>query len=150
MAAAFATTKDQRLFPMHERRSRMDRRGLNSKGVSKLAPVYHFCGSAAVHVGLIEYDVGSHMCWPGGQHMLLAVHQIAGVEGRQFKSMAVSDRIGGARFHAIAAENAAVGVDVVDLGVAFRAADAVLGGVFCGLDVGTIRWTRSGAQEAAD
>src|ERR1700687_1078392 len=114
---------------MHERRSRMARRRLNSKGVSKLAPVHHFCGSAAVHVGLIEYDVGSHVCWPGGQHLLLAVHQIAGVEGRQLKSMAVSNRVGGGTFHAIAAENAAVVIDVVDLGITFGATDAVLGSV---------------------
>src|SRR6202043_1013309 len=111
---------------MQERRSRMDRRGLKSKGVSKLAPVYHFCGSAAVHVGLIEYDVGPHVCWPGGQHLLLAVNQIAGVESRQLESMSMGNRIGRASLHAIAAENAAVVIDVVDLGVALGATDTLL------------------------
>src|SRR6201993_909208 len=102
---------------MHERRSRMDRRGLNSKGVSKLAPVHHFCGSAAVHVGLIEYNVGSHVCWPGGQHLLLAHHEIGSVETRQFESVSVRDSVGRTGLDTVSAKNAAVVVDVIDLGV---------------------------------
>src|ERR1700730_18141345 len=133
---------------MQERRSRMDRRGLKSKAVSTLAAVYHLCGSAAVHVGLIEYDVGSHVCWPGGEHLLLAVDQIAGVEGGQLKSVAVSDCIRGAGFNAVPAENAAVVIDVVNLGIALGAADTLLGGIFRGLDIDAIRGTISGAQEA--
>src|SRR6202040_1588807 len=121
--------------------------GLNLKAVAKSAPVYHLCGSAAVHVGLIEYDVGSHVCWPGGQHLLLAVNQVAGVKGRQLESVPVSDRVCRARFHAIAAENAAVVIDVVDLGVALGAADALFGSIFRSLDVDAIRGTIGGAQE---
>ena len=41
---------------------------------------HHLRGRPTVHVGLIENDVRSHVCWPGGQHLLLAHHQVGGVE----------------------------------------------------------------------
>ena len=80
--------------------------------------------------------------------MLLAVDQVAGTEGRQLKSMAVGDRIRRTRFHAIAAKNTAVVIDVVDFGIPFAAADAELVGILGGLDIDALGWARSGAQEA--
>src|ERR1700752_1005389 len=77
----------------------------------------------AIYVGLIEYHVGSHVCWPGGQHLLLAVNEIAGVEGRQFESVTMCDGIGWTRFDAVSAENRAVVIDVVNFGVALSSPD---------------------------
>src|SRR6266567_2052335 len=121
---------------------------MHSKSVSKLASRYHLRRCSTAHVGLVENDVGSHVCWPGGQHLLLTIDQVAGIEGRQLKSMPMGNRIRGARFHTIAAENAAVVIDVVNLRVALGATDAVLGGVFGGLDIDTIRRTCRRAQKA--
>src|SRR5579863_1739923 len=54
----------------------------SSRNLSRrLAPRHHLYRRPTVHVGLVEYDVGTHMCWPGGQHLLLAVDQVAGIEG---------------------------------------------------------------------
>ena len=120
----------------------------NSSGT--LTPRHHLRRSPAIHVGLIEHDVRSHVCWPGGQHLLLAVNQIAGVERRQLKSMPVRNRVGRASLHAISAKNAAVVIDVVNLGVALGAADAVFGGVVGGFDVDAVRGTVGGAEKAGD
>ena len=57
---------------------------------------------------------------------------------------------GGAGFHAIAAENAAVVVDVIDLGVALAAADAHLIGVFGGFDIDAVGRAGRRAQETGD
>jgi hypothetical protein len=113
-----------------------------------LTPRNHLLRSAAIHVGLIEYDVVSHMCWPGGQHLLLAVNQIARIKRRELKSMPVRNRIGRASLHAISAKNAPVVIDVVGFGVAFRTAHAMFGGIVGGLDVDAIRGTVGRAQEA--
>src|SRR5579862_7930514 len=51
----------------------------------------HFRWSSTIHIGLIEHYVGAHVCRPGGQHLLLAVNQIAGIERCQLKSMPVRD-----------------------------------------------------------
>ena len=132
---------------MHERRSRGP--ALVELAVaSKSAPRHHLRRRATIHVGLVEDDVGAHVCWPGGQHLLLAINQIAGIEGRQLKSVSVGDRIRRTRFHAVAAENAAVVIDVVDLGIALGATDAVLRRVLSGFDVDAVRWARRRAQEA--
>ena len=61
--------------------------------------------------------------------------------------MAVGDGVGGAGFHAIAAEDAAVVIDVVDLGVALAAADADLLGILGGFDVDAIGGTGRGAKK---
>ena len=118
--------------------------------LERLAPRHHFCRRPTIHVGLIEYDVGSHVCWPGGQHLLFAHHHIGGIEARQFESMAVRDRIRGTRLHAISAKNAAVVVDVIDLGVALRAADPILCRVIGCFDVNAIGRAVGRAQEAGD
>ena len=80
--------------------------------------------------------------------MLLAVNQVAGIERRQLKSVPVSDRVGRTSFDAVSAKDAAVVIDVVNLGVALCAANAISSGVFGGLDVNAIGWARSRAQKA--
>jgi len=88
------------------------------------------------------------MCWPGGQHLFLAIDQIRGIEGGNLKTVSVSDGIGWARFYAVPAKNAAVVIDVVNLCIAFGAADPMLGGVLRRLDVDAIRWASGRTQEA--
>src|SRR6266849_1370215 len=62
--------------------------------------------------------------------------------------MSVRDRVGRASFHAVSAKNAAVVIDVVNLGVPLRAAYATCGGIVGGLDVDAVRRARRRAQEA--
>ena len=64
--------------------------------------------------------------------------------------MAVRDGVGGAGLDAIAAEDAARVIDVVDLGVALAGGDALRFGILGGFDVDAIRWACGGAQETAD
>ena len=80
------------------------------------------------------------------EQLLFAKDQIRRIERGQLESMAVRDGISRASLDAISAKNAAVVVDVIDLGIAFRAADPVLGGILCRLDIDAIRR----AQEAGD
>src|SRR5215471_1592680 len=82
------------------------------------------------------------------QKFLFPVHQVAGIEGRQLKAVAVRDGIGGTGFHAVAAEDAAVVVDVIDLGVTLGAADAVLFRVLRCFDVNAVGRARCRAQKA--
>ena len=86
----------------------------------------------------------------GLQQLFLAVDQRVGVVGGDFKIVAVGNGVAGAGFHAIAAEDAAVVVDVVNLGVALRGADAVVAGILRRLDVDAIGRAGRGAQEAGD
>jgi len=85
-----------------------------------------------------------------GQHLLFAVNQIAGIEGGQLKSVAVGDGVGGAGLHTITAEYASIIVDVIDLRVALGAGNALLGGVFGGLDIDAVRGAGGGAEETGD
>ena len=64
--------------------------------------------------------------------------------------MAVGDGVGGAGLDTVAAEDAAVVIDVVDLGVTLGAGDTLFGGVFGGLDVDAIGGAGSGAEETGD
>jgi len=96
---------------------------------------------------LCEHLVGSHVRWGRGQHLLFAVNQIAGIEGGQLKSVAVGDGVGGAGLHTITAEYASIIVDVIDLRVALGAGNALLGGVFGGLDIDAVRGAGGGAEE---
>ena len=123
---------------MHERRSRWTGVSEWKTDLESLAPRHHLCRRPTIHVGLIEHDVRSHVCWLGGQHLLLAHHEIGRVKGRQFKPVTVRDGIRRTRLHTVSAENAAVVVDVVDLGIALGAANAILGGVLGGLDVNAV------------
>src|ERR1019366_9684849 len=58
------------------------------------------------------------------------------------------DSVAGAGLHAISAEDAAAVIDVIDLGVALRGTNALLGSVLRRLDVNTIRGTSRCAEEA--
>jgi hypothetical protein len=113
-----------------------------------LTPRDHLRRSPTIHVGLIEHNVRSHVCWPGGQHLLLAVNQIAGAKRRQLKPVPMRNRVGRASLHAIPAKDTTVVIDVVDLGVTFGAAYAVFGGVVGGFDINTVGRTVGGAEEA--
>ena len=64
--------------------------------------------------------------------------------------MPVCDRIGGASFDAIAAENAAGVIDVVHLCITLAGGDAFRVSIFCGLDVDAIRGAGGGAQKTTD
>lgn len=64
--------------------------------------------------------------------------------------MAVGYSVGGTGFYAIAAEDAAGIVNVVDLGVAFAGGDAIGRGILSRFDVNAVRGTRGGAEEAAN
>ena len=64
--------------------------------------------------------------------------------------MAMRDRVGWAGLDTISAENTAVVVDVVDLGIPLRTGNAVLFGVFCRLNVNAIRGACSRTQETSD
>ena len=114
-----------------------------------LASGDHLLGSSAIHIGLIEHDVRAHMCRPGGEHLLLTINQIAGVERGQLKAVTMRDGIGGAGLNAVAAENTSIVIDVVNLGVSFGATDALFRGVIGGFDINAVRWTIGGAKEAS-
>jgi hypothetical protein len=87
---------------------------------------------------------------PGFEELLLAVDHGADVVGSELEAVSVSDGVCGAGFDAIAAENAAGVVDVVDLGVTVGVGDAVVGGVLGGFDVNALRGAGGGAEEASD
>src|SRR3984885_8347170 len=132
---------------MHERRPLGP--AFQWKLLSVLTTCNHLLGSPAIHVGLIEYRVRPHVGWPGGQHLLLAVNQIAGVKCRQLKPMSVRNRVGWTSLDAISAKDTTVIVDVIDLGVAFSAAHAVLRSVIGSFDVNAVRGAVGGAEEAS-
>jgi len=88
------------------------------------------------------------VCRPGGQHLLFTVNQIAGVKRRNFESVAVGDSVGRAGFNTVTAENTAVVIDVIDLGVTLGTAHAVFGSILGGFDVNTIRRARRRTEKA--
>src|SRR6202167_3990905 len=118
-----------------------------TRKLKTLAPWNRHCRRATRHLSLIEHRICSHVCWPGGQHLLLAVNQIAGVESGEFEAVSVSDRIRGTRLDAVSAEDTSVVVDVINLGVAFRPTHSMLGRILRRLDVNAVRGTRRRAQE---
>src|ERR1700733_10404142 len=117
---------------MHERRPLGP--AFQWKLLSVLTTCNHLLGSPAIHVGLIEYRVRPHVGRPGGQHLLLAGNQIAGVKCRQLKPMPLRSAVGGKSRGAISSKDTTVIVDVIGLGVAFGAASAVFRSVFGGFD----------------
>lgn len=82
------------------------------------------------------------------QQRFFAIDKIAGIKRREFETVAVGDSVRGAGFYAIAAEDAAIVVNVIDLGIAFRAADTVLFSVLRRLNVNAIGRAGRRAQEA--
>jgi hypothetical protein len=87
---------------------------------------------------------------PGFEELLFAVDHGVDVVGSEFEAVSVSDGVGGAGFDAIAAEDAAGIVDVVDLGVTVGVGDAIFGGVLGGFNVNALRGAGGGAEEAGD
>src|SRR5258708_10946799 len=90
------------------------------------------------------------MRWHRGQHLLFAVHQVAGIKAGDLESVPVGDGVCGTSFHAVAAENAAVVVNVINLGVTLGSTYAVFVGVLLCLDIDSIRRTSCGTHEASD
>ena len=87
---------------------------------------------------------------PGFEKLFFAVDHGVDVVGSEFEAVAVSDGVSGAGFDAIAAEDAAGVVDVVDLGVTVGVGDSIFGGVFGSFDIDALRGAGSGAEEAGD
>jgi len=63
--------------------------------------------------------------------------------------VAVGDGVGGAGLHTITAEYASIIVDVIDLRVALGAGNALLGGVFGGLDIDAVRGQAAAQRKQA-
>ena len=84
------------------------------------------------------------------QQFLFGVDQRRRIVAGDFEIVAVGDGVGGAGFHAVAAEDAAVVVDVVDIGVALAAAEAFGGGVFGRFDINAVGRAGGRAQEACN
>jgi len=84
------------------------------------------------------------------EQLFFAIHQGIDVVRGEFESMAVRDGVGRAGLHAIAAENTARVVDVVNAGVTFAGGNTIRIRIFRGFDVNAIRRTRRRAQEAAN
>ena len=85
-----------------------------------------------------------------GEQVFLAIDHVGDVVGGEFEAVTVGDGVGGASLDAVAAEDAAGVVNVVNLGVAFAGADAGFGGVVGGLDVDALHRAGGGTEEAGD
>ena len=79
--------------------------------------------------------------------MFFAPDKGVGVVGSNLEAVTVGDGVARAGFNTISAKNAAVVVDVVNLGETFGRADAMLAGVFGGLDINAVGGTRRRAEE---
>lgn len=86
----------------------------------------------------------------GNQQVFLAHNQRCGVQGCQLKAVSVRDGIRWAGLNAVTAEDAAVVVNVVDLGVTLRARDALLFRILRCLDVDAVGGAGSCAQKTGD
>ena len=86
----------------------------------------------------------------GEEHVFFAHDEVCGVEGGELEAVAVGDGVGGAGLDTVATEDAAVVIDVVDLGVALRGGDADFLSVFGGLDEDAVGGAGGGAKEAGD
>jgi len=71
------------------------------------------------------------------------------VVGGEFDAVAVRDRVGGARFYAVTAKNAARVINIVDLRIAFARRNTIGSRIFGGFDVDAVRRTGRGAQKTA-
>jgi len=84
------------------------------------------------------------------EHLFFAINEGIDVVGGEFETVAVSDGVCGAGFDAIAAEDAARIIDVVDLGVTLARRDALFFGVLRSFNVNAIGGAGRGAQKTAD
>src|SRR5262245_31557961 len=105
-------------------------------------------GRLSVYASVIFLDYRGNGAWRNGrEHILLTLNESGGIEAGNLEAMPVGDCVGGASFHAVAAEDTAVVVDVVYLGVALAAGDTHSIGVFSGLDVDAVGGAGGGAEE---
>ena len=81
------------------------------------------------------------------QQGLFAINEITGVECCEFEAVAVCDGVCGAGLNAITAEDAAVIVDVIDLGVTLSAADALFFSIVRRLNINAVGRARRRAQK---
>src|SRR3712207_3983131 len=105
-----------------------------------------FCSSAA----LLTLAAQRRALEGLGQQHLLREDEVRAVVVRHLVVVAHRDRVERARDLAVAAEDAAREVDLVDGGVALPGRHAVLRRVLRGHDTDAVRGTRRGAQRAAD
>src|ERR1017187_1044457 len=120
------------------------RAGRNVRSRAELRGLRH---QAARALDVVD-GVGAFVRRSASQQLFLAVNQAAGIECGQLESVSVGDGVSGAGFHAVAAEDAAIVIDVVNLGVALGAADAAGLGVLRRFDVNAVRGARGRTQEA--
>ena len=82
------------------------------------------------------------------EHVFLAHHKAGRVQRGEFEAVTMRNGVGWAGFDTIAAEDAAVVVDVVDLGEALGRGDALLFGVLGSLNVNAVGRAGGCAKEA--
>jgi hypothetical protein len=82
------------------------------------------------------------------EEVFFAHDQGRSVEAGEFEAVAMRDGVGGTGFDAVAAEDAAVVVDVVDLSVALGGGDAYFFSVLRGFDVNAVRRAGGRTEEA--
>jgi hypothetical protein len=86
----------------------------------------------------------------GDEKIFFAHYQAGGIEAGKLEAVAMRDSVGRAGLNTIATEDAAVVVDVVDLGIALRGGDTILGCIVCGLDVDAVRGAGGGTKETGN
>jgi len=79
--------------------------------------------------------------------LFLAVNQFGDIVAREFEPMAVRDGVCGTGFHAIAAEDASVVIDIVNGCIPLSRADPAFGGIFRSFDVNTLSRACSSAKK---
>ena len=87
---------------------------------------------------------------PGLEELLFAINEGVDVVGGELDAVAVGDRVGGAGFYAVAAEDAARIIDVIDAGVALASRNTIGLCIIPSFDVDTICGAGRCAKEAAD
>src|SRR5207249_2165557 len=101
--------------------------------------------------GVVEVSVGDrHLFHRLGEQHVLGVDEVVSVVLRDLEVVAERDRIEWTRELAVAAEDAAAHVDLVDARVALTGGDAVVGRVLGRDDADAVRRTGRGAERAAD
>jgi hypothetical protein len=85
-----------------------------------------------------ELAGGRRRRWRLFEQLLFAIDQSIDVIRGEFESVTVRDRIGGARFYAVAAKNAARIIDIVDFRIALAGRDSIRIRIFSRFDVNAI------------
>lgn len=87
---------------------------------------------------------------PRFKQLFFAIEQRIDVVRSEFNAVAVGDCVSRAGFDAVATENAAGIIYVVNLGITFAGRNAIGVGIFSGFDVNTVRGACGGAQKTSD